>query len=98
MRTLAPDVLYSDSGEFQTLAYTLGMTHSTGYPVYLPLARLLGFLPLGTLAWRVNLLSALSAAVTLGGAVFLLAYVTRSRVARCWGRALGLSYTFWSQA
>jgi hypothetical protein len=69
-RTLAPDVLYSDSAEFQTLAYTLGMTHSTGYPVYLPLARLLGYLPLGTFAWRVNLLSAVSAAITLSAVFF----------------------------
>jgi len=58
VRTLAPDVLYSDSAEFQTLAYTLGMTHSTGYPVYLLLGRLLGFLPIGSPAWRINLLSA----------------------------------------
>jgi hypothetical protein len=35
LRTLAPDVLYGDSAEFQTLAYTFGITHSTGYPTYL---------------------------------------------------------------
>jgi hypothetical protein len=99
MRTLAPDVLYSDSGEFQTLAYTLGMTHSTGYPVYLLLGRLLGLLPLGTQAWRINLLSALGAAVTLGVLYLLIRTVTRSRFGALLGVvALGLSYTFWSQA
>jgi hypothetical protein len=98
-RTLAPDVLYSDSAEFQTLAYTLGMTHSTGYPVFLSLARLLGYLPLGTLAWRVNLLSAVSAAVTLTAVFLLVRHVTRSRIGALLGAAaLGLSYTFWSQA
>lgn len=99
MRTLAPDVLYGDSAEFQTLAYTLGTTHSTGYPVYLLLARLFGFLPIGSPAWRVNLFSAVSAAVTLGNVFLLARYLTRSRIGALLGAvALGLSYTFWSQA
>jgi hypothetical protein len=99
VRTLAPDVLYSDSAEFQTLAYTLGMTHSTGYPIYLLLARLLGLLPLGSLAWRVNLLSATSGAVTVSAVYLLARHVTRSRIGALLGSlALGLSYTFWSQA
>ena len=99
VRTLAPDVLYGDSAEFQTLAYTLGVTHSTGYSIYLLLARLLGFLPIGSPAWRVNLFSAVSAAVTLGNVFLLGRYLTRSRIGALLGAfALGLSYTFWSQA
>ena len=99
VRTLAPDVLYGDSAEFQTLAYTLGVTHSTGYPIYLLLARLLGFLPIGSPAWRVNLFSAVGAAVTLGNVFLLARYLTRSRIGALLGAvALGLSYTFWSQA
>ncbi len=99
VRTLAPDVLYGDSAEFQTLAYTLGTTHSTGYPIYLLLGRLLGLLPIASPAWRINLLSAVSAAVTLGSAFLLARYLTRSRIAALLGSvALGLSYTFWSQA
>jgi len=38
IRTLAPGLLSGDSAELQTLAYTLGMTHPTGYPVYIILA------------------------------------------------------------
>jgi hypothetical protein len=99
VRTLAPDVLYGDSAEFQTLAYTLGMTHSTGYPVYLLLARLLGFLPIGLLAWRVSLLSAVGAATTVNSVFLLTRYLTHSRIGALLGSvALGLSYTFWSQA
>src|SRR3982750_3414725 len=37
VRTLAPFVLGSDSGEFQVLAYQLGIAHTPGYPVYLAL-------------------------------------------------------------
>jgi hypothetical protein len=99
VRTLAPDVLYGDSAEFQTLTYTLGTTHTTGYPIYLLLARGLGLLPAGTLAWRVNLLSGVGAAVTLGCVYLLLRYLTPSRTgALLSAAALGLSYTFWSQS
>ncbi len=99
VRTLAPDVLYHDSGEFQALTYTLGMTHSTGYPVYLLAARVVGFLPLYSPAWRVNLFSALCAAWTVGGVYLLARYFTPNRIGAALGStALALSYTFWSQA
>ena len=67
VRTLAPDILYADSAEFQCLSYTLGITHSTGYPTYLLLGRLIGFLPIHSPAWRINLLSAVCAAATVSG-------------------------------
>lgn len=99
VRTLAPDILYGDSAEFQTLAYTLGTTHSTGYPIYLLFARVVGFLPLNSPAWRVNLVSALCAAWTVGGVYLLARYFTPSRIGAALGSiALALSYTFWSQA
>jgi hypothetical protein len=99
VRTLAPDVLYGDSAEFQALAYALGVTHSTGYPIYLLLARLLGFLPIASPAWRVSLLSAVSAATTLSIVFLLTRYLTRSRIGALLASvALGLSYTFWAQA
>jgi len=98
-RTLAPDVLYGDSAEFQTLAYTLGTTHSTGYPVYLLLARLVGFLPLRTPAWRISLFSALGAAVAVVGTYLAINRLAVSRIGAVLGSAaLALSYTFWSQA
>jgi hypothetical protein len=99
VRTLAPDILYGDSAEFQTLAYTLGITHSTGYPTYLFLGRLIGFLPINSPAWRISLLSAVCAAITVGGVYLLARYFTHSRAgAILGGLALGISYTCWSQA
>jgi hypothetical protein len=99
VRTLAPDVLYSDSAEFQTLAYTFGITHSTGYPIYLLLARLFGFLPFGNPAWRISLFSAFCAALTVGGVYLLARDFTRNRLGPALGAvALGISYSFWSQA
>ncbi len=98
--TLAPGLLRDDSAEFQTLAYTLGMTHPTGYPVYILLAK--GFtllVPLRDIAWRVNLLSAVFGGLCL--AVVYLAGRTLSgwRLPAFFGAlALGLDQTFWSQA
>ena len=99
VRTLAPDLLYADSAEFQCLSYTLGITHSTGYPTYIFLGRLIGFLPIQSPAWRISLLSAICAAVTVSGVYLLARDFTRSRIGAALGAvALGISYTFWYQA
>ena len=55
VRTLAPSLLYGDSAEFQTIAYTLGIGHPTGYPVYILLANLFTFLPVADIAYRVKM-------------------------------------------
>ncbi len=99
LRTLAPDILYADSAEFQTLPYTLGVAHPTGYWIYLFIARLFGYLPIGTMAWRINLLSAVAAAGTVAGVFLLGCYVTKRRLAAVLGSLILLmSYTFWAQA
>src|SRR5262245_33137071 len=71
VRTLGPSLLFGDSAEFQTIAYTLGIGHPTGYPIYILLAKLFTFLPVGDIAYRVNLFSAFCAALTVG-VVFLI--------------------------
>jgi len=97
--TLAPGLLRADSGEFQTLAVTLGYTHPTGYPVYLLLAKAATFLPVGDVPYRVNLLSALMAAAAVAVMVLLGKLLTGRRwVALAGGLALAFSPTFWSQA
>lgn len=58
IRTLAPSLLYGDMAEFQTLSYTLGMTHASGYPTQIMIGKLFTFLPVANIAWRVNLMSA----------------------------------------
>lgn len=71
--TLAPGVGFTDSGELVVAAYTLGIPHSPGFPLYVLLGWLFGHIPLGSVAWRLNLLSAVWAATAVG-AFFLLAY------------------------
>lgn len=100
VRTLAPDVLYGDSAEFQALSYTMGIAHTTGYPVYVLLGKIFGtLLPFGNFAYRINLLSAIYAAGTLSGMYLLGRFITRSRVGPVLGAvAMGVAYSFWSQA
>jgi len=61
-RTMPPTVLDGDSGEYQYMAYILGVPHSSGYPLYILIAKLFTFLPLGDVAYRVNLFSVVAAA------------------------------------
>jgi hypothetical protein len=66
-RTLAPGVGAGDGGELLLAASTLGVPHPPGYPLWTLLAGAAAALPFGTLALRVNALSALfgAAAVAL---------------------------------
>jgi hypothetical protein len=64
--TLAPTVLEADAGEFQFVPWLPGIAHPTGYPLYVLLGWLWShLLPLGDVAWRMNLLSAVCAAVAV---------------------------------
>ncbi|MDD5673853.1 MAG: DUF2723 domain-containing protein [Chitinivibrionales bacterium] len=56
--TLAPTVTFEDSGEFISAAYNLGVPHEPGYPLFTMLGKLFSYLPIGTIAYRVNLMSA----------------------------------------
>ena len=61
--TLAPDLTWAyfgvDGGELIAAATTLGVPHPPGYPTYTLLGHLISLIPLGTLPFRFNLLSAL---------------------------------------
>lgn len=79
--TLYPTVAYGDSGTLTSVAYTLGIAHPPGYPLYTLLANLFAHLPIGSIAWRVNLASAVFAS---GAAVLLyltILELTRHRLA-----------------
>ncbi len=64
--TLHPDVAGGDSGELTGAIVTGGVIHPPGYPLYALLGRLFLLVPHGTLAWRVNLLSAVGDAAAAG--------------------------------
>jgi hypothetical protein len=55
-----------DSGELTLAAATLGVVHPPGYPLYTLLGWVFSRLPVGELAWRLNLLSAFCGALGSG--------------------------------
>ena len=68
--TLAPDLTWenfgADGGELITAAYTWGVPHPPGYPTYVLLGKLFSWLPIGTIAYRFNLFSAVCMAMASG--------------------------------
>jgi tetratricopeptide (TPR) repeat protein len=54
-----------DSGEFIATSAVLGIPHPPGTPLYVLIGRLFAMLPFGTVAYRVNWLSALSSALAV---------------------------------
>jgi hypothetical protein len=98
--TLSPDVLPADSGELQVVAANLGVAHPPGFPLYTMLAHLMTRLPLGpSPAYRVNLFSALTAALALAVVAAAVVRLTRRSLAGpVAALALGTATTFWAQA
>ncbi len=98
-RTMLPSVGQADTFEFQVVVPLLRVAHPTGYPLYVLLGKLFTLLPLGNVAWRVSLASAVFAT----GAVLVL-YPLVLRLTGRWlpaflsALAFAFSFTFWSQA
>ncbi|HET9494099.1 MAG TPA: DUF2723 domain-containing protein [Chloroflexia bacterium] len=63
--TNSPTVNFTDSGELIAVAWTGGIAHPPGYPLYTLLGSLAIRLPFGDPAWRMNLLSVLFAAAAV---------------------------------
>jgi hypothetical protein len=101
--TAAPGVQGGDSGEFQFVGYILGIPHPPGYPLYALVSKLWTLVvPVGEVARRVNLLSAVLGAATLGAVALAAARVfgrfggiAAGLVAASW---LAVAPTWWGQA
>lgn len=100
LRTLAPGVLPGDSGEFQFAAWGWTLSHPTGYPLYLLLGGIWEhLLPIHDPAFRLNLLSAVLSALTIGVSYRVFVQVADHRgAALVAALALAVAPTFWSQA
>ncbi len=108
--TLAPTVLFADGGEFQFVPWLPGIAHPTGYPLYVLLGWLFShMLPVGEVAWRLNLFSAVTGAVAVAMGYLLAQRMVTVTFPNAPNVALRLSaaagaltfafgQTFWSQA
>ncbi|HLA05890.1 MAG TPA: DUF2723 domain-containing protein [Anaerolineales bacterium] len=99
IRTLAPSLLWGDSAEFQTLSYTLGMTHPTGYATQIIFGKIFTLIPIGNIAYRVNLMSASFGALAVAETFLIVRLLGGLRIAAI-SAALMLALTegFWWRA
>ncbi|OGF48755.1 MAG: hypothetical protein A2231_13260 [Candidatus Firestonebacteria bacterium RIFOXYA2_FULL_40_8] len=100
MVTTCPTVYVGDGGELISAAYLLGIPHAPGYPLFCLLGKLFSFMPVGSIAFRVNLVAALFASLT----ILLLFHLLRRIIsgsgifAFLFAAIFAVSQAFWSQA
>ena len=97
--TVSQAVGRADTFEFQVVAPQLGIAHPTGYPLFLLLGKLFTYLPLSTVAWRLNFAATLYGLVALS-VLFVSAYwiLKRPLPALLGVIFIGLTPTFWREA
>lgn len=89
-----------DSGDLVAAAWTFGIAHPPGYPLYALLGGILArVVSYNTIAWRVGLLSSLPMALSLGFVWLTIALLTKSRLAATVGSFFyGFLYPVWLYA
>jgi hypothetical protein len=88
-----------DSAKFGYMARILGVPHPPGYPLYMLVGWLFSWLPVGSLMFRLSLLSALGGAATIGLLAVLVQLVgCAPLVAVLVALAAAAGRVFWSQA
>jgi hypothetical protein len=99
VRTLLPGPSVGDWGEMQLIPAQFGVPHPTGYPLYIVVGKLFSLLPVGSVAYRADLLSALCAA---GASAISILISTRLGVrpvlAGVAGVTLAVTGTLWTEA
>ena len=99
LRTLLPGVSFGDWADAQLNPVRLGIMHPTGYPLFVLLGKLFTLIPSGSVAWRMNLLSATAAAAVVGVAVLIMVRLgIRPVIASAAGLALAFTGTLWQEA
>ncbi|MFH1453230.1 MAG: DUF2723 domain-containing protein [Armatimonadota bacterium] len=95
--TVCPTTYAADTGEFITGAYTMGVIHPPGYPIYCILGKLFTFIPFGNVAMNVNFMSGFWAALT-GLFLFLLIYRLTKKIEIAFVSAMLFCFSFklWS--
>ncbi len=100
IHTLMPGTVGGDAGELQYAGPILALTHPTGLPLYIFVGHIWSkVVAVGTVAYRMNLLAAVSGALACAIMVWATYRITRRLpIAVAAGLVLGISGTFWDQA
>ncbi len=99
LTTICPTVYLGDSGELTAAAFCLGVPHGSGYPLYVVLGKLFSLLPVGSIAFRLNLMSTLFCVLTVWLVWSMIVREAGSRVGGFVG-AFSLAFVpvFWFQS
>src|SRR5579883_1651006 len=57
--TAQPSIFWGDASEFQAVSFLLDIAHPAGSPLYSIIAKLWTFIPLGSIAFKVTLVSSI---------------------------------------
>ncbi|HUF27329.1 MAG TPA: DUF2723 domain-containing protein [Gemmatimonadaceae bacterium] len=106
--TLAPSTAMWDTSEYIAAAYVLGIPHPPGNPFFVLIGRVFSILPVASdVAMRVNILAALSSAVSAGMWFLITERVLVSWLTHRWMRIVGgavavligaTAFTVWNQS
>ena len=106
--TLAPTTQFWDTSEYIAAAYSLGIPHPPGNPLFTLIAHVWGLLPLAAgYAMRINLLAAVTSAVAAGCWFLVGERWMRTWVPAVWPRRLAAlagaicsatAFTVWNQS
>ena len=106
LATLAPSTTMWDTSEYMVAAYTMGLPHPPGNPLFVLIGRVFAILPIATtVAIRINLLAALCSAASAGMWFCIIERVTTSWLPSRWqqiavaaiGALLGATaFTVWN--
>ena len=108
MLTLAPTTAMWDASEYIASAYRMSLPHPPGNPLFILVGRVFTLLPIApTVAERVNLLAAVTSALSAGLWFLITERILRSWMAVRWQRLLGAAlatligataFTVWNQS
>jgi hypothetical protein len=106
--TLAPSTAMWDTSEYIAAAYTLGIPHPPGNPLFVIIGRVFSILPIASsVAVRINILAAICSAVSAGMWFLITERVLVSWFVERWPRILGgviaaligaTAFTVWNQS
>jgi hypothetical protein len=107
--TLSPSTAMWDTSEYIAAAYVLGLPHPPGNPLFVLIGRFFAILPLGSLsvAVKINILAALTSAISAGMWFLVAERVLVSWLTERWQRIAGgvlaavigaTAFTVWNQS
>jgi hypothetical protein len=98
LTTIYPGLVdIGDAAKFSFVGRVLGTPHAPGYPLYVMVSHVYSYLPWGTLAYRMNALSAIFGAAAVAMTYVVARQLGAGRLVACVvALALGFGQSFWA--